>query len=72
MSKTFGIIAVVVGILLVASSAGSDDYWEACHAAADCVAGDPPSVLSMVLEGFGGMILAVTGWFIAFNQDDRI
>jgi len=72
MIKFFGIIAIVAGIILMSGSVGSDDYWEACHAAADCVAGDPPSVLSMILEGFGGLILVLGGWITAFGQDDRI
>jgi hypothetical protein len=69
MSKTFGIIAVVVGILLVASSAGSDDYWEACHRAVDCVAGDPPSLVGEIFQTLLGAIMMILGFFAVTAND---
>ena len=68
MSKFFGFGLMIVGILVLASSASADDYWEACHRAVDCVAGDPPSVIHMVYGIFVGLILMVIGFFAVTSE----
>jgi hypothetical protein len=61
MQKFFGYAAVIVGFLLLAGIAGNNDYWEACHHAVDCVAGDPPSVFAQIAQGFIGILIMIFG-----------
>ncbi len=49
------------GFLLIAGAAGSSDFYDQCKAAADCVAGDPPSTLRIVLQSLAGMSMMVMG-----------
>jgi hypothetical protein len=50
-----GVAFVMLGILGMAGAVGKYDFWEECHAAADCVAGDPPNdfvqLLLFILSG---------------------
>jgi hypothetical protein len=62
--KIFGGIAVGLGFLLIAGTAGSSDFYEECRAAADCVAGEPMSLLQMILQCVGGVILIGVGALI--------
>ncbi len=66
--KIFGGIAVGLGFLLIAGTAGSSDFYEECRAAADCVAGEPMSLLQMILQCVGGVILLGIG-ALMLNDD---
>lgn len=59
--KILGYIAVIVGFLMIAGIAGSSDFYEECRAAADCVAGEPMSLLKEIALFLGGLILMVGG-----------
>jgi len=69
MAKISGFVGLLVGFLLIAGIAGSDDYWEACHRAVDCVAGDPPSLVGEIFQGLLGAIMMAIGFF-AVTIDD--
>jgi|688.fasta_scaffold04260_38 hypothetical protein len=61
--KIIGSIAALVGFFMIIGTAGSDDFYWECRAAADCVAGDPMSPLQFVLQLTGGILLLVWGGF---------
>ena len=67
--KIFGGIAFGLGLLLIAGVAGSSDFYEECRAAADCVAGEAPSTLWMVIKSFIGVVLMGVG-VLALTSDD--
>jgi hypothetical protein len=62
-------VLVVGGLFLVAGAAGSQDFYEECRAAADCVAGDPPSFLLTIFQMVVGLVLMVTGVAMTFIED---
>jgi len=62
--QMFGYIVVLVGFLLLAGVAGSSDYYDACLAAADCVAGEQPSLMGEIIQSIVGLFLLVTGYKI--------
>lgn len=62
-------VLVVGGLFLVAGAAGSQDFYEECRAAADCVAGNPPSFLLTIIQMVVGLVLMVTGVAMTFNED---
>jgi hypothetical protein len=66
--KLFGYVATLGGFIVIASAAGSSEFYEQCKLAADCVAGDPPSTLGMVLQSLGGLVLMASGLY-QFIQD---
>lgn len=59
--KVFAAIIGFIGFLLIAGTAGSSDFYEECRAAADCVAGEPMSMVQMVFQCIIGLILLVVG-----------
>jgi hypothetical protein len=59
--KFVGYCLIVVGFLLFIGFAGNDDYWEACHRAVDCVAGDPPTFMSQAIQFVIGVLLMLIG-----------
>ena len=60
--KIFGGIALGLGFLIIAGTAGASDFYEQCRAAADCVAGPAPmSDLEMTARLVIGLIMMVTG-----------
>ena len=63
--KVIGYIAALVGFLLIIGTAGSDDFYYECRAAADCVAGDPMSPLQFAMQVAFGVVLTVWGIFTA-------
>lgn len=66
----FGAILIFVGFMLLAGSVGRHDFWEECLAAADCVAGDPPSmIVTMVLSVIG--LLSMAAGVILLNSEDE-
>jgi hypothetical protein len=63
--KIIGCITALVGFFLIIGTAGSDDlYWE-CRAAADCVAGDPMSPFQFTIQVVSGICLLIWGGFTA-------
>jgi hypothetical protein len=69
MAKILGFVGLLVGFLLIAGTAGSDDYWEACHRAVDCVAGDPPSLVGEIFQALLGAIMMILGFFAVTAND---
>ena len=59
--KIFGGILFGLGLLLIAGTAGSSDFYEECRAAADCVAGEPMSLLQIILQSVGGLLMLAFG-----------
>lgn len=59
--KNIGYIAALVGFFLIIGTAGSDDFYWECRAAADCVAGDPMSPFQFTLQVVAGILLTVWG-----------
>ena len=59
-----GYVIAIVGFLLLAGVAGSSDYYDACLAAADCVAGERPSLIGEIVQSIVGLFLMATGYNI--------
>ena len=59
--KILGPVIAAVGFFLIIGAAGAQDFWEQCHRAADCVAGDPPSTLHTFVQLIGGLLLMLIG-----------
>lgn len=62
--KIFGGILFGLGLLLIAGTAGSSDFYEECRAAADCVAGEPMSLLQIILQSVSGLLMLAFGTVI--------
>ena len=62
--QMFGYIVALVGFLLLAGVAGSSDYYDVCLAAADCVAGEQPSLIGEIIQSIVGLFLMATGFNI--------
>ena len=62
-------VLFVGGLFLVASAAGSQDFYEECRAAADCVAGNPPSFLLTIIEMVAGLVLMAMGVAMTLVED---
>jgi hypothetical protein len=54
-------VLMIAGLVLIAGAAGSSDFYDQCKAAADCVAGDPPSTLGIIGQSLLGMFLLWIG-----------
>ena len=67
--KIFGGIAFGLGLLLIASVAGASDFYEECRRAADCVAGEEPSIVLGFIKSFIGVVLMGMG-VIAITSED--
>ena len=59
--KVIGYIAALVGFFMIIGTAGSDEFYYECRAAADCVAGEPQSAVSMFLQVVAGVVLMGVG-----------
>jgi hypothetical protein len=59
--QIFGYVTALVGFLLLAGAAGSSDYYYECLAAADCVAGEQPSLIWEFIQAFVGLTLLIFG-----------
>ena len=66
--KTAAYITGALGFLLVAGTAGADDFYHECLAAADCVAGEPMSGARMVLQSLAGVLMMAVGFFAAIKE----
>lgn len=62
-------IMILVGLLILAGTAGSSDYYDECLAAADCVAGEPMSLLQMTLQSVLGLALFMAGCLGLKNEE---
>jgi hypothetical protein len=58
------------GFLLVAGTVGSDDFYMECRAAADCVAGDPPSAVAFGFQMIIGFLMMLGGGFMVLKNDE--
>lgn len=57
-------VLFIGGLFLSAGAAGGQDFYDECKAAADCVAGDPPSMFLTIvysLVGIATMLIGVAG-----------
>lgn len=68
MKTKFGGVLIILGIFGMAGSVGKYDFWEQCHAAADCVAGDPPNDLMQIALFGMSLILALVGIKLINNK----
>lgn len=59
--KVLSAVLSVVGLFLIAGAAGSQDFYEECRIAVDCVAGDPPTIVGTIVMIFVGLILMLVG-----------
>lgn len=64
-------IFVLIGFLLLAGAVGNQDFYEECRAAADCVAGDPPSLMQTALLSFVGLILMFIGAVTIYAKEEQ-
>ena len=62
-------VLIIGGILLMAGAAGSSDFYDQCKAAADCVAGDPPSTLRIILQSLAGLVMMFIGVAKSLEDD---
>ena len=67
--KIFGGIVFGLGLLLIASVAGASDFYEECRSAADCVAGEEPSMLWGVVKSIFGIVLMGVGVLALTSED---
>ena len=63
-------VLLFAGFLLVAGTVGSDDFYMECRAAADCVAGDPPSAVAFGFQMIIGFLMMLGGCFLVLKGDD--
>lgn len=64
-------IFVLIGFLLLAGATGNQDFYEECRAAADCVAGDPPSLMETVFLSFVGFIFMFIGAVLIYAKEEE-
>jgi hypothetical protein len=69
--KIVGVLIAVVGFFVVAGTAGSDDFYHECLAAADCVAGEPMSLFQVIVQSLMGLLLMLVGAAIAWAYGDQ-
>ena len=62
-------VLIIGGILLMAGAAGVSDFYDQCKAAADCVAGDPPSTLRIILQSLAGLVMMFIGVAKSLEDD---
>jgi hypothetical protein len=65
-------ILLLAGFLLVAGTIGAEDFYIECRAAADCVAGDPPSAVAFGVGIIIGFLMMLTGGFAVLKDDKLI
>jgi len=61
-------IRIAIGLLMVMGAVGTQDFYDECLMAADCVAGDPPSMWVTCGLAFLGLFLMY--WGVWSNRDD--
>jgi hypothetical protein len=63
-------VLLIGGLLLVASAVGAEDFYLECRAAADCVAGDPPSAVAFGVKIIVGFLMMLGGGFMVLKDDE--
>jgi hypothetical protein len=63
-------VLLIGGLLLVAGTVGAEDFYIECRAAADCVAGDPPSAVAFGVKIVVGLLMMLTGGFMVLKDDE--
>jgi hypothetical protein len=65
-------VLLIGGLLLVAGSVGAEDFYLECRAAADCVAGDPPSAVAFGIQMIVGFLMMLGGGAMLLKDDQLI
>jgi hypothetical protein len=63
-------VLFIAGLLLVAGALGAEDFYLECRAAADCVAGDPPSAVAFGVKIVVGFLMMLGGGFMVLKDDE--
>jgi hypothetical protein len=63
-------VLFIAGLLLVAGALGAEDFYVECRAAADCVAGDPPSAVAFGVKIIVGFLMMLGGGFMVLKDDE--
>jgi hypothetical protein len=63
-------VLFIGGLLLVAGAVGAEDFYVECRAAADCVAGDPPSAVAFGVKIIVGFLMMLGGGFMVLKDDE--
>jgi hypothetical protein len=63
-------VLLLGGLLLVAGALGAEDFYLECRAAADCVAGDPPSAVAFGVKIIVGFLMMLGGGFMVLKDDE--
>jgi hypothetical protein len=63
-------VLLLGGLLLVAGALGAEDFYVECRAAADCVAGDPPSAVAFGVKIIVGFLMMLGGGFMVLKDDE--
>ena len=63
-------VLFIAGLLLVAGALGAEDFYMECRAAADCVAGDPPSAVAFGVKIIVGFLMMLGGGFMVLKDDE--
>jgi hypothetical protein len=63
-------VLLLGGLLLVAGTIGAEDFYIECRAAADCVAGDPPSAVAFGVKIIVGFLMMLGGGFMVLKDDE--
>jgi hypothetical protein len=63
-------VLLIGGLLLVAGALGAEDFYLECRAAADCVAGDPPSAVAFGVKIIVGFLMMLGGGFMVLKDDE--
>lgn len=68
--KILGYALVILGFVTIAGAVGAQDFWEQCHRAADCVAGDAPTTLETLGKVLIGFMIFVIGSLVVYAYDE--
>ena len=63
------ILIVALGFIIIAGATGNQDFYDECRAAADCVAGDPPSLALMIVQYVIGLVIMLVGLLGAKGEE---
>lgn len=60
-------IRIAIGFFMVFGAVGSQDFYDECFVAADCAAGDPPSLIMTSILALVG--LGLMAWGVYAKRD---
>jgi hypothetical protein len=60
-------IRIAIGFFMVFGAVGSQDFYDECLVAADCAAGDPPSLIKTAILALVG--LGLMAWGVYAKRD---